>query len=112
MTNTNPTAQSDTTVNPTNEPGAQSTIRLPTILRNYTNGNAEVPVAGATLGDAIDDLEQNYPGLRARILDDNGDIRRFVNVYVNDEDVRFAGGPQTALPAGSSVSVLAAVAGG
>ena len=90
-------------------------VRVPTILRTYTGGAAEVTVdAGdtATLQGVIDALEAGHPGIRARILDDEGKLRRFVNVYVGDEDVRFADGLGTAVPAGSSVSVIPAVAGG
>jgi molybdopterin synthase sulfur carrier subunit len=68
------------------------TVRVPTILRNFTGGDAEVKASGTTLRDVIADLDANYPGISARILDDAGKIRRFVNVYVGDEDVRFASG--------------------
>jgi len=90
-------------------------VRVPTILRTYTGGAAEVTVDagdGATLQGVIDALETDHPGIRARILDDEGKLRRFVNVYVGDEDVRFADGLGTTVPAGSSVSVIPAVAGG
>ena len=90
-------------------------VRIPTILRTYTGGAAEVsadPGEGATLSDLLETLEADYPGLRARVLDDSGSLRRFVNVYVGDEDVRFADGLATPVPAGSSVSVIPAVAGG
>lgn len=96
----------------------QVSVRVPTILRTYTGGEAEVAVdtaateAGATLAGVLEALESSYPGIRARILDDAGALRRFVNVYVDDEDVRFAGGLDTPTPAGSSVSVIPAVAGG
>ena len=87
-------------------------VRLPTILRSYTGGEAEVVGEGATLKDVLHDLETRHSGLLTRVLDDNGKIRRFVNVYVNEEDVRFEQGLETPTPAGTSVSVLAAVAGG
>jgi sulfur-carrier protein len=87
-------------------------VRVPTILRNYTGGAADVEAKGTTLREVLADLEANYPGIQARILDDGGKIRRFVNVYVGDEDVRFASGVDTATPAGSQVSVIPAVAGG
>ncbi|GAB3206903.1 ubiquitin-like small modifier protein 1 [Marinactinospora thermotolerans] len=87
-------------------------VRVPTILRTYTKDAAEVTAEGSTLREVLDDLEANHPGIRARILDDQGKIRRFVNVYVGDEDVRFAEGLDTATPAGSQVSVIPAVAGG
>jgi molybdopterin converting factor small subunit len=87
-------------------------VRIPTILRNFTGGESEVKAAGDTLRDVIADLDANYAGIAARILDDGGRIRRFVNVYVGDEDVRFADGLDTATPEGAQVSVIPAVAGG
>jgi molybdopterin converting factor small subunit len=87
-------------------------VRIPTILRSYTGGESEVKAAGGTLREVIADLDANYTGISARILDDEGKIRRFVNVYVGDEDVRFADGLDTAIPAGAQVSVIPAVAGG
>ena len=87
-------------------------VRVPTILRNYTGGEAEVAAEGATLRDVIADLEAKHAGIAARILDDNGKIRRFVNVYVNEEDVRFEQGLDTPTAEGAVISVLAAVAGG
>ncbi|MGY2876028.1 sulfur-carrier protein [Marmoricola sp. URHA0025 HA25] len=87
-------------------------VRIPTILRTYTGGESEVTVAGATLADVLDDLEANYAGIRARILDDAGDIRRFVNVYVGNDDVRFLDGLATATPDGTQLSIIPAVAGG
>ena len=88
------------------------TVRIPTILRTYTGGSAEVPAQGQTLAEVIDDLEANHPGLRARLLDDAGKLRRFVNVYVNDDDVRFAEGLATATAEGAKLSIIPAVAGG
>ncbi len=88
------------------------TVRIPTILRTYTGGRAEVTAEGATLAEVIADLEKNHTGIAARVLDDQGKLRRFVNVYVNDEDVRFLGGLDTQLSDGDSVTVLPAVAGG
>ena len=87
-------------------------VRIPTILRTYTGGASEVPADGATLGDVLDDLEAHHPGIRARVLDDAGDIRRFVNVYVGNDDVRFLDGLGTPTPDGSSLSIIPAVAGG
>lgn len=86
-------------------------VRIPTILRTYTGGAKSVDGAGATLSELIEDLEGNHPGLRERLLD-GADLRRFVNVYVNDEDVRFTGGLETGLSDGDQVVVLPAVAGG
>jgi molybdopterin converting factor small subunit len=89
------------------------TVRIPTILRTLTGGDAEVDVDGAdTLQAVIDKLEADHPGLRTRVLDDDGKLRRFVNVYVNDDDVRFASGLETPTPDGASVSIIPAVAGG
>lgn len=88
------------------------TVRIPTILRNLTGGAAEVSADGSTLADVLDALDSAHPGLRARVLDDDGKLRRFVNVYVNDDDVRFASGLQTPTPDGANVSIIPAVAGG
>ncbi|WP_017572435.1 ubiquitin-like small modifier protein 1 [Nocardiopsis halotolerans] len=87
-------------------------VRVPTILRTYTDDAAQVTARGATLAEILDDLEANHPGIRARILDDNGKVRRFVNVYVGDEDVRFEKGLQTEVAEGAQVSIIPAVAGG
>lgn len=87
-------------------------VRVPTILRSYTGGEAEVAASGATLNDVLHDLETRHGGILTRVLDENGKIRRFVNVYVNEEDVRFEQGLETATPAGTNISILAAVAGG
>ena len=91
------------------------TVRVPTILRTYTDGSAEVSVAvadGATLADVLAALDVDHAGIAARVLDDNGALRRFVNIYVGDEDVRFTDGLNTPVKAGSTVSVIPAVAGG
>ncbi|KOG34628.1 ubiquitin-like small modifier protein 1 [Streptomyces varsoviensis] len=87
-------------------------VRIPTILRTYTGGQAEVPAEGATIAEVIDSLERNHPGIAARLLDDSGKLRRFVNVYLNDDDVRFEQGLETATPDGAGVSIIPAVAGG
>ena len=89
-----------------------SSVRIPTILRTYTGGSSEVTAAGDTLSAVLDDLEANYPGIRARVLDDAGELRRFVNVYVGNEDVRFLDGLATATPEGVQISIIPAVAGG
>ena len=89
------------------------TVRVPTILRSYTGGASEVSVDGAaTLVELLDKLEANHPGIRARVLDDDGKLRRFVNVFVADEDVRFMSGLDTAVTEGQVVSIIPAVAGG
>jgi sulfur-carrier protein len=87
-------------------------VRIPTILRTYTGGASEVDADGGTLGEVLDSLETKYPGIRARVLDDTGKLRRFVNVYVGEEDVRFASGLETPTSEGVQVSVIPAVAGG
>ncbi|MFL6022231.1 MAG: MoaD/ThiS family protein [Marmoricola sp.] len=87
-------------------------VRIPTILRTYTGGESEVSAEGADLSTVLADLEANHPGIRARILDDGGEIRRFVNVYVGNEDVRFLEGLATATPDGAQLSIIPAVAGG
>jgi sulfur-carrier protein len=86
-------------------------VRIPTILRTYTDGEKSVTGEGASLSALIDDLESSHPGIKDRLIDD-GDLRRFVNVYVNDEDVRFIGGLEAELKDGDQVVVLPAVAGG
>ena len=87
-------------------------VRIPTILRTYTGGESEVTAQGDTLADVLDDLDASYAGIRARILDDSGSLRRFVNVYVGNDDVRFLDNLQTPTPEGAQVSVIPAVAGG
>ena len=87
-------------------------VRIPTILRAYTDGESQVSAEGATLAEVIDALDTAHPGIKGRVLDDEGQIRRFVNVYLNDDDVRFAEGLATATPDGTSISIIPAVAGG
>ena len=87
-------------------------VRIPTILRSYTGGAAEVTAAEGTVREVIAGLDAAYPGLAGRLLDEGGQLRRFVNVYVGDEDVRFAQGLDTPVVAGARVSVIPAVAGG
>jgi sulfur-carrier protein len=90
-------------------------VRIPTILRPYTGDQKSVEASGASLSALIDDLESNHPGLKDRLVeakDGSVDLRRFVNVYVNDEDVRFTGGLGTSVSDGDQVVVLPAVAGG
>jgi len=87
-------------------------VRIPTILRTYTGGAAEVTAEEGTLRDVIKRLDAAYPGLASRILDEGGKLRRFVNVYVGEEDVRLAEGLDTPVPPGTQVSVIPAVAGG
>ena len=87
-------------------------VRIPTPLRSLTKGSAEVQAKGDTVDDLVQDLERQYSGLRERLLDDKGELRRFVNIYVNEEDVRFLGGKMTALKDGDTVSIVPAIAGG
>ena len=86
-------------------------VRIPTILRSYTGGEKAVEGVGTTLDELVLDLESRNPGLRDRIVED-GQLRRFVNIYVNDEDVRFLGGLATPIGDGDAVTILPAVAGG
>lgn len=86
-------------------------VRIPAALRSLTGGADEVSAAGATVGAVIEDLERKHPGLRDRLLDDKG-VRRFVNIYVGEEDVRFTGGLATELKAGDQISIVPAIAGG
>ena len=87
-------------------------VRIPTILRTYPEGASEVDAAGGTLAEVIDSLEASDPGIKGRILDEQGAIRRFVNVYVGNDDVRFLDALDTSVPDGTEVSVIPAVAGG
>ena len=87
-------------------------VGIPTILRTYSGGASEVSAEGSTLAEVFDDLERNHTGIKARVLDETGSLRRFVNVYVGNDDVRFLDGLATPTPDGASVSVIPAVAGG
>ena len=87
-------------------------VRIPTNLRKYTGDAKQVEGSGATLGELFRDLDARHPGLRGGLVDDSGGLHRFVNVYVNDEDVRFLGSVDTPLTDGDVVTILPAVAGG
>ncbi|MBI3753379.1 MAG: MoaD/ThiS family protein [Deltaproteobacteria bacterium] len=87
-------------------------VRIPTPLRKLTNGKDEVAADGKNVKEVIDDLEKNYPGLKERICEGDGKLRRFVNVYVNDEDIRFKNSIDTELKANDEVSIIPAIAGG
>jgi len=87
------------------------TVRIPTPLRTLTAGEEQVSATGATIKDIIEDLEKKHPGMRERLLDDKG-VRRFVNIYVGDEDIRFLDGLSTALKSGDEISIVPAIAGG
>ena len=88
------------------------TVRIPTPLRKFTGDQAEVEIEGATVGEVIDNLEAQHSGIKERMVDDDGSIRRFVNVYVNEEDIRFLDGPGTELKDGDQVTIVPAIAGG
>ena len=88
-----------------------ATVSIPTILRTNTGGEKQVKAEGSTLQEVITDLEANHPGIQDRLVTD-GALHRFVNVYVNDEDVRFAGGLDAQVPDNGTVTILPAVAGG
>lgn len=87
-------------------------VRIPTPLRKLTGGSDEVSIEASSVGEMIDNLETAHAGLKERLCDETGEIRRFVNVYVNDEDVRFLDGRNTALKDGDEVSIVPAIAGG
>ena len=87
-------------------------IRIPTPLRKLTHDEEVVETSAETISDAITDLESRYPGLQERLLDDDGQVRRFVNVYVNEEDIRFLQEKETLLKDGDEVSIIPAIAGG
>ena len=87
-------------------------VRIPTPLRALTKGNAEIQAKGDTVDSLIGDLERQYPGLKDRLLDEAGELRRFINIYVNQEDIRFLQAKKTALKDGDEVSIVPAIAGG
>lgn len=87
-------------------------VRIPTPLRRMTEGKDKVEVNSSTLGEMVESLESTYPGFKERLVDENGDLRYFVNIYVNGEDVRFLQGLDTSTSTGDEVSIVPAVAGG
>jgi molybdopterin synthase sulfur carrier subunit len=89
-----------------------ATVRIPTPLRQLTGGAATVPADGATVAEVLKSVDASHPGIGERVLDDSGNVRRFVNVFVDDEDIRFADGLATPVPDGATVSIIPAVAGG
>ncbi len=88
------------------------TVRIPTPLRGVTGGNGTVEVEGSTVGEVVQALDSAHPGIGERLIDEGGKVRRFVNVFVDDEDVRFAQGLETPVKEGATVSIIPAVAGG
>ena len=88
------------------------TVNIPTPLRKLTNNESEVSVQAGSVGDLVDALEAAYSGIAEKLLDEKGDIRRYVNVFVNDEDIRFLDGKETSLEDGDNISIVPAIAGG
>jgi molybdopterin synthase sulfur carrier subunit len=89
-----------------------ATVRIPTPLRKLTNGKEEVAAAGATVGDLITSLESQFPGIKERICDEAGKVRRFVNIFANDEDIRFLKNLETPVKDSDEISIVPAIAGG
>ena len=89
-----------------------ATVRIPTPLRKYTEGQEEVVAAGSTLGELINNLESSYPGIKSRLCDEDGAVRKFVNIYANEDDIRHLQDLETALKDSDEVSIIPAIAGG
>jgi molybdopterin synthase sulfur carrier subunit len=89
-----------------------ATVRIPTPLRKLTKGAEEVPASGKNIGELIADLEKNYPGIKERICSEDGAVRRFVNIFVKDEDIRFLQNLETPVGESDEVSIVPAIAGG
>jgi sulfur-carrier protein len=87
-------------------------VRIPTPLRKLTNDEELVTVEAETIGDAISELQTKYPGIQERLMDENGEVRRFVNIYLNEEDIRFLENKATPIKDGDEVSIIPAIAGG
>jgi molybdopterin synthase sulfur carrier subunit len=87
-------------------------VRIPTPLRKLTSGEGEVSAIGKTVVEVLDDLESKYPGFRERLFDESGNLRRFINIYLNDEDIRFLNGPDTVVKDSDEISIIPAIAGG
>lgn len=87
-------------------------VHIPTPLQKFTRNQGEVPAQGATVAEVLDDLEGHFPGLRERLCDERGSIRKFINFYLNDEDIRFMAGEKTALQDGDELAIIPAIAGG
>jgi sulfur-carrier protein len=88
------------------------TVRIPSPLRTLTKGAEEVAAGGKTVGDVVNDLERQYPGIKGRLCDDKGDVRRFVNIFLAEEDIRFLDGLKTPVKDGDAISIIPAIAGG
>jgi molybdopterin converting factor small subunit len=89
-----------------------TTIRIPTPLRPYTNSQAEIPVAGATVGDVLSDLTRKYPNLKQHLYNDGGELRAFVNVFLNEEDIRHIRGAETPVQDRDRLMIVPSIAGG
>ena len=87
-------------------------VRIPTPLRKFTNGQSDVEIEGESVGEVIDNLEASHNGIKEKLIDESGSIRRFVNVYLNEEDIRFLEGADTEVKDGDSVTIVPAIAGG
>ena len=87
-------------------------VRIPTPLRPMTGGKSEVELAGSTVSEIIENLGSAHPGIKERLYDEQGEVRRFINIYVNEEDIRFLTGKDTPLKDGDEVSIIPAIAGG
>ncbi|MGD9852215.1 MAG: MoaD/ThiS family protein [Nitrospirales bacterium] len=88
------------------------TVRIPTPLRPMTGGKSQVEIQSSSIADLIDNLGTTYPGIKERLYDEQGEVRRFINIYVNEEDIRFLTGKETPLKDGDEVSIIPAIAGG
>jgi len=87
-------------------------VRIPTPLRKLTSDKDEVNISAANIAQLIDEMESQYPGIKSRLCDESGNVRRFINLYVNNEDIRFLKGKETVLNEGDIVSIIPAIAGG
>ena len=87
-------------------------VRIPTPLRPLANGQNEVQLAGGNVREILENLVNSYPGIRERLMDEKGEVRRFINIYVNEEDIRFLDGTQTRIKDGDELSIIPAIAGG
>jgi molybdopterin synthase sulfur carrier subunit len=87
-------------------------VRIPTVLRSHAGGASVVTVDGATIGEVLNKLVAEYPGMSGQVIQEDGSLHKFVNIYINDDDVRYLNGVDTPVPDGSEISILPAVAGG
>lgn len=87
-------------------------VKIPTPLRKFTNDKSEIEADGETVKDLIDDLDKSYSGIKNRLVDDKGEIRKFINIYVDDEDIRFLQGKETKIKGKKQITIVPAIAGG